>query len=189
MLINFLSPSLISLDSRTGGKTVTSCCSLVEVFVVTLPGVFTDDLFSVSIFRCCSFNVRQQNEGCLLLRPVLYGENIDAATCRAEIVWLTLPAVVSVAMTSALYSVTVTAAIFTLVHLLVVGHAVVFMNFLQSFWRKNGFSYTSVDYWHNSFHETAAGAWNNLLWWNDSIDLIQGNKEAAPLFDIQVDIT
>ena len=132
MLTNFLSPILMSFDSLTGGKADddTSCCSIAEKFVVTLPGAFTEDFFSASMFRCCSFNVRQQNEGFPVLLSVLYGENVDAATSRAKIVWLTLSTVVSVAMASTLNSVTVSTTVLALMHLLVVCDVVVFTNFL-----------------------------------------------------------
>ena len=125
----------------------------------------------------------------LLFRDHLYGEDSDAATCRAEVVWLTLTAVVSMTMTSALNSVTVAATILTLTHLLVVGDAVVFTNFLQSFWCENSFANTPVDYWHNSLHEAAAGAWDELLSRRyGNIDHIQSSKKAAPFFTIQVDV-
>ena len=49
MLTYFLSPILMSLDSRTGGNADddTSCCSIVEGSVVTLPGDFTDGSVSM----------------------------------------------------------------------------------------------------------------------------------------------
>ena len=54
MLTYFLSPILMSLDSRTGGNADddTSCCSIVEGSVVTLPGDFTAgsvSMISISI--------------------------------------------------------------------------------------------------------------------------------------------
>ena len=92
-------------------------------------------------------------------------------------------------MTSALHSVTVAATILALIHLLVVCYAVVFMYFLQPFWCENSFSNTSVDYWHNSFHEAAAWAWDDLLSrWYGNIDHIQCSKKAIPFITIQVDI-
>ena len=45
MLTYFLSPILMSLDSRTDDNT--SCCSIVEGSVVTLPGDFTDGSVSM----------------------------------------------------------------------------------------------------------------------------------------------
>ena len=80
--------------------------------------------------RCCSFNFQPLNEDSPLLQPLSYGEDIDAPTCRAEIVWLTLSTVVSVAMASTLNSVTVATTILALMHLLVVCNVVVFTNFL-----------------------------------------------------------
>ena len=139
---------------------------------------------------CCLFNVQPQNEGSSVSWPLLYGEDIDAAACRAEIARLTLSTVVSVTMASALNSVTVAATILALVHLLVVCDVVVFTNFLQSFRCENSFPNTSVDYWYNSFHEAATGTWNNLLrlWCYGGIDHGQRSQEAAPFFSIQVDI-
>ena len=48
MLTYFLSPILMSLDSRTGGNADDdTSCSIVEGSVVTLPGDFTDGSVSM----------------------------------------------------------------------------------------------------------------------------------------------
>ena len=190
MLIYFLSLILISLDSRTGGKADddTSCCSFAEGFVITLPGTFTEQSFLSAITWCCLSNIVPTNEGSPVSWSLLYGEDIDAATCGTEIAWLTLTTVISMAMTSALHSVTVAATILALIHLLVVSYIVVFTNFLQSFLCENSFLSTSVHYWHNSFHEAAAWAWDDLLSWYGNIDHIQSSKKAIPFFTIQVDV-